>query len=94
MRTLKLLLISISFILIFSGCSEKESKETSALKPGSFQDLSGDRPGLAKNSGLGQEVAPIKISPEDQEKAKLAPEGMAFIKGGLFHHGKQFRPGG
>ena len=37
-----------------------------------------------------QGVVPIVLSPEDQEKAKLAPRGMVFIKGGCFIMGNDF----
>jgi len=90
MQYLKFLPISLLFITIISGCGEKEPEDSTAVKPGSFQDLTGDQPGGAPSVGVGQEVAPIKLSPEDQEKAKLAPEGMAFIKGGCFTMGNNF----
>ena len=37
-----------------------------------------------------QKVVPVTLSPEDQEKAKLAPAGMVFIKGGCFVMGNDY----
>ncbi|MBT5471070.1 MAG: SUMF1/EgtB/PvdO family nonheme iron enzyme [Nitrospina sp.] len=37
-----------------------------------------------------QRVVPVKISPEDQEKANNAPEGMVFITGGCFVMGNDY----
>jgi formylglycine-generating enzyme required for sulfatase activity len=73
------------------GCSGNDGQDESSKgaetpvpamdAPGQDSDVSTAKP---------QKVVPVTLSPEDQEKAKLAPEGMVFIKGGCFIMGNDY----
>tara|TARA_B100000686_G_scaffold8043_1_gene8064 strand:+ start:1890 stop:2783 length:894 start_codon:yes stop_codon:yes gene_type:complete len=87
MRFFKLFIL-FSFFLIFNACSEQE--------PGKAEDVL--HPSLSELPEIDDEsvqfseqaVVPIKLSIEDQEKAKKAPDGMIFIKGGCFIMGNDY----
>lgn len=81
-------LIILGLFFTLSACSdEPTNKGEDALHP-SLSEL----PEIVEESEQAstQAVVPIKISPEDQEKAKNAPEGMVFIKGGCFIMGNDY----
>jgi formylglycine-generating enzyme required for sulfatase activity len=84
---MRLLIFTIlSFLLVFgAGCSKDENKSSGDDAPVSQTDESAQEP--AKSV---EKVVPVTLSPEDQEKAKLAPEGMVFIKGGCFIMGNDY----
>ena len=87
MRFLKIFILFTFFLTLFA-CSEKPSdKAEDALHP-SLSEL----PEVVEESvgSSEQAVVPIKLSAEDQEKAKKAPEGMVFIKGGCFIMGNDY----
>lgn len=79
------LLVGFIFLL---GCSQEEqpSPELKGGDPLSELTAVDDSPEQVR----AEKVVPIKLSPEDQEKAKLAPEGMVFIKGGCFIMGNNY----
>jgi formylglycine-generating enzyme required for sulfatase activity len=84
---MRLLIFTIlSFLLVFgAGCSRDEDKSSVEESAVSEMDESAEEPPKTT-----EKVVPVTLSPEDQEKAKLAPEGMVFIKGGCFMMGNDF----
>ena len=87
MRFYKFFILIVFFINLYA-CSEQASeKAEDALHP-SLSEL----PEIIDESVQFSEkaVVPIKLSIEDQEKAKKAPEGMIFIKGGCFIMGNDY----
>ena len=77
-----------TFLLALYACSDQKSdKAEDALHP-SFSEL----PEIFEESVQSSEqaVVPIKLSVADQEKAKKAPDGMIFIKGGCFLMGNDY----
>ncbi|MBC8283546.1 MAG: SUMF1/EgtB/PvdO family nonheme iron enzyme [Nitrospinae bacterium] len=87
MHLLKLLTISLSICFLFA-CSDKSADQSEDSLHPSLSEL----PEIIDESGQssGQRVVPIKVSPEDQEKANNAPDGMVFIKGGCFVMGNDY----
>ena len=85
-----LIFFIFSLVLVFGpGCSSNE-EESSKGDETSLSETGGSSP-VSGNSGKTHEkVVPVTLSPEDQEKAKLAPEGMVFIKGGCFIMGNDY----
>ncbi len=79
------LLVLICFL---NACSDESAEKA---KDGLHPSLS-ELPEMEEESAQSSEkrVTPIKISPEDQEKANNAPEGMVFIKGGCFVMGNDY----
>lgn len=72
--------IVLCFLLMFIvSCSKSDDTAKQALVP-KAQDLTPPAPAEEQK----KELEPVKLSPEDQEKAAKAPQGMAFIKGGCF----------
>ncbi len=65
------------------GCSKDESTSEKAEEQSSLSESQEPARKLPK-------VVPVTLSPEDQEKARLAPEGMVFIKGGCFIMGNDY----
>ncbi len=74
----------MSLLLVF-GCSKDEEKLSEDAAFVSESDESALEP--VKSA---EKVVAVSLSPEDQEKAKLAPEGMVFIKGGCFIMGNDY----
>jgi len=87
MRFLKFLIPFVLFFFLYACSDQAADKTEDALHP-SLSEL----PEIVEESAQssGQRVVPIKIGPEDQEKAKNAPEGMVFIKGGCFIMGNDY----
>ena len=84
MRSLTLALLSL--LLVFgAGCSKDENK--SSVEEPSVPEMVESVQEPVKSV---EKVVPVSLSPEDKEKAKLAPEGMVFIKGGCFMMGNDF----
>ena len=82
MRFLILILLT-AFAIAGLGCSKDESTSEKAEEPASLAEPQEPAKQTPK-------VVPVILSPEDQEKAKLAPEGMVFIKGGCFIMGNDY----
>jgi len=82
MRFLIFLIFSLLLVL-GTGCSGNEGQE----EPPQGDEISLDSEALAQRP---EKVVAVTLSPEDQEKAKLAPEGMVFIKGGCFIMGNDY----
>ncbi|MFP6637724.1 MAG: SUMF1/EgtB/PvdO family nonheme iron enzyme [Nitrospinaceae bacterium] len=80
--------IVISLIFLLFSCSDKREEQTADELHPSFSEL----PKIPDESTLitNQRVVPVQFSPEDQEKASKAPEGMVFIKGGCFIMGNDY----
>jgi formylglycine-generating enzyme required for sulfatase activity len=66
------------------GCSQSDNGQEADQAP-SISDIEGVDSG--KETVTPQGVVAIELSEEDQLKAKQAPEGMVFIKGGCFTMG-------
>lgn len=81
--------ICISLLLtVTTGCSAEDSDRSAEDSNRSAQETP-----LSSSSAeqtYTASVVPVTILPEDQEKAKMAPEGMVFIKGGCFIMGNDF----
>ncbi|GJL78325.1 MAG: hypothetical protein NPINA01_13140 [Nitrospinaceae bacterium] len=79
-----LILSLLSLILLFgAGCSKDEDTGTGDEAAVSESDVPEPTKSVEK-------VVPVTLSPEDQQKAKQAPEGMVFIKGGCFIMGNDY----
>jgi len=77
-----LVYVVLSLLLISAqACSKSEDKPKDPVS------ISEPAPEPAPDT---PRVVSVKLSPEDLEKAKLAPEGMAFIKGGCFIMGNDY----
>ncbi len=68
-----------------AGCSRDEDK--SSVDESAVSESEESARELVKSV---EKVVPVTLSPEDQAKAKLAPEGMVFIKGGCFIMGNDY----
>ena len=80
MRFLIFFIFSLLLVL-GAGCSGSDEESsggdaTSLSETGEFSSDSGI------SGEIQEKVVPVTLSLADQEKAKLAPEGMVFIKGG------------
>ncbi len=82
MRFLIFTLLTL-FALSSLGCSKDEGASEKVEEPASLSESQEPAKPTPK-------VIPVTLSPEDQEKAKLAPEGMVFIKGGCFIMGNDY----
>ncbi len=87
MRLIIFLIFSLLLIL-GAGCSGNDSQEEASQ--GDETLLSETDADSTPPRATQEKVVPVTLSPEDQEKAKLAPEGMVFIKGGCFIMGNDF----
>ncbi len=73
--------ICLSLLLLLAcGCSQDDSSPPGQETGSAISPPEAEAPS----------VVPIEISPDDREKAALAPEGMVFIKGGCFILGNDF----
>lgn len=81
-------LIPFALIFFLFACSDQSADKAEDTLHPSLSEL----PEIVEESAQSSEqaVVPIKISPEDQEKANNAPEGMVFIKGGCFIMGNDY----
>jgi len=73
------------------GCSGNDGQDESskgAKTPASEMDASGQD--SDDSTAKPPKVVPFTLSPEDQEKAGQAPDGMVFIKGGCFIMGNDY----
>lgn len=82
MRLLILILLTM-FVASGVGCSKDESASDKAEDAVSLSEPQ-------KPVKQTPKVVPVTLSPEDQEKARMAPEGMVFIKGGCFIMGNDY----
>ena len=82
------LFIFYSVFFLLSACSDKAEEQVSEDIHPSFSEL----PEVAEESSAlsKQRVIPVQLSPEDQERADKAPEGMVFVKGGCFIMGNDY----
>jgi formylglycine-generating enzyme required for sulfatase activity len=83
---MRFLSLFLSFWLLVQAIGCSKSEET-AQAPEDSADISTT---IDAEPVPQQGVAPVVLSPEDQEKAKQAPDGMVFIKGGCFIMGNDF----
>ena len=83
MNLFKNICFSIFLMFLFS-CSQEETAHPPGGSPSDFPE----------GGGIGDTqlhaVVPIELSPQDKEKARMAPEGKGFIKGGCFIMGNDF----
>ncbi len=88
MRFLNFFIFSL-LMLLGAGCSgsDEESSGGDATSPSATGE---SFPDLGISDEIQEKVVPVTLSLADQEKAKLAPEGMAFIKGGCFIMGNDY----
>jgi formylglycine-generating enzyme required for sulfatase activity len=89
---MRFIFLYIFCLLLVSGmgCSGNEDqKETSGGEP-SVTQSEDSFPDAGSSVEVREKVIPVTLSPEDQAKAKLAPEGMVFIKGGCFIMGNDY----
>ena len=76
-------IIGILFLLLFTfGCGDSEKEAEKAPSISEIEGAGEETPEAAP-----QGVVPVELSEADQLKAKQAPEGMVFIKGGCFTMG-------
>jgi len=81
-----LIFTTLTLLLVFGGgCSRDSDKSSGDEASVSKPDASAGEPGKST-----EKVVPVKLSPEDLEKARQAPEGMVFIKGGCFIMGNDY----
>ena len=83
---MRFLSLFLSFWLLVQAISCSKSDETTE----SPEDTAETSIATDSEPPPQQGVVPVVLSPEDQEKAKLAPRGMVFIKGGCFIMGNDF----
>lgn len=86
-KSMRLLLFAIlSFLLVFgAGCSKDDDKSSVEESAVSESEESAREPVKSV-----EKVVPVTLSPEDQAKVKLAPEGMVLIIGGCFIMGNDY----
>ncbi len=90
MRFLIFFILSLLLVL-GAGCSGNDDREETSEKGELFPSESEESsPDLTSPAETAEKVVPVQLSPEDQEKAKLAPEGMVFIKGGCYVMGNDY----
>ena len=72
------------FLMFLFSCSQEETAHPPGGSPSDFPE----------GGGIGDTqihaVVPIELSPQDKEKARMAPDGKVFIKGGCFIMGNDF----
>jgi formylglycine-generating enzyme required for sulfatase activity len=87
MRFLKFITLLV-LICFLNACSDESAEKAGDGLHPSLSEL----PEMVEESAQSSEqrVVPVKISPEDQEKANNAPEGMVFITGGCFVMGNDY----
>ena len=87
-------LIFLTFGLLLTlgvGCSGNDGQEESSGGEDTSLSKAGESsPDSTAPGEIPEKVIPARLSPEDQEKAKLAPSGMVFIKGGCFIMGNDY----
>jgi hypothetical protein len=79
---LRIKIILLCFLVVVACSKSEDSGKQAPLNP-KGQDLSPPEP----PKDQGKPLEPVKFSPEDQQKADNAPQGMVFIKGGCFRMG-------
>ena len=88
MRFLFLFIFSLLMVL-GAGCSGS-NEESSSGDEASLSETDDSSLDSAISGEIQEKVVPVTLSSEDQSKAKLAPEGMVFIKGGCFIMGNEY----
>ncbi|PIQ97032.1 MAG: hypothetical protein COV67_06395 [Nitrospinae bacterium CG11_big_fil_rev_8_21_14_0_20_56_8] len=83
----KLLILNI-LLVILGACSQGDKSEPQVEVPTSAEEETASVSG--EGVGLPHEVIPVQLTPEQEKKAKAAPEGMQFIPGGCFVMGNNF----
>ena len=86
-KSMRFLILSLLSLALFFGQACSKEEEQAAEKPFPVSESGESAQEPPKST---EKVVPITLSPEDQEKAKGAPEGMAFIKGGCFTMGNDY----
>jgi formylglycine-generating enzyme required for sulfatase activity len=82
---MRLLILATFCLFLVLGCSKDETKSSGDGASAPQPEESAGEPEKST-----EKVVAVTLSPEDQEKAKLAPEGMVFIKGGCFIMGNDY----
>ncbi len=88
------LIIFFTFGLLLTlgaGCSGNDGqKESTGGEDTSLSESTDSARNSEAPPEMPEKVIPVVLSPEDQEKAKRAPAGMVFIKGGCFIMGNDY----